>query len=161
MPSAEPATDGYVLALEEARRTLDAQERAVAQLSVRAGLLISSAAIVTSFLGGPVLARSDIDLAAWLAIGAFIAVTGTVLAVLRPQRTLEFALHPAPVVKRFVELPRASQPTNLRRELALHMGRSIDRNAREISTMMTSFHIASLLLAIEIGAWVVSIATVR
>ena len=127
---------------------------------MRSGLLISAAAIVTSFLGGPVLARGDIDLAAWLAIAAFVAVTGAVLAILRPRRTLEFSLHPIPLVKRLVEAPNASHPVGLRREMALHMGRSIDRNSREINAMMTMFHIASLLLAVEIGAWVASLAIV-
>lgn len=63
MPSNDDA-DGYALALEEARRALDEQERTIAQLSVRAGMLLSGAAVATSLLGGPVLARGVLDVAA-------------------------------------------------------------------------------------------------
>jgi len=160
MLSAAPAADGYALALEEARRALDAQERVVAQLSIRAGLLISAAAIVTSFLGGPVLARSDIDLAAWLATAAFIAVTwpssrssglgGRWSSRCTPSRSSSGSSKP----------PTRRIPKAFGERWRFHMGRSIDRNAREISAMMTSFHIASVLLAMEIGAWVMSLVIV-
>jgi hypothetical protein len=160
MPSAEPAADGYAVALDEARRALDQQERAVAQLSTRAGFLISAAAVVTSVLGGPALAHTNVDAAAWGAIGAFVALTGAVLAVLRPRQTWEFALHPAPLIEVLVDSASGPGPLDLRRELALHMGASIDHNAREIGTLTKTFHIASVLLAVEIVAWVVSIARV-
>lgn len=160
MPTTEPLADGYVVALDEARRVLDQQERAVAQLSTRAGLLISAAAVVTSVLGGPALAHAKVDAAAWGAIGAFVALTGAVLAVLRPRQTWEFALHPAPLIEVLLDSASGPGPLDLRRELSLHMGASIDHNAREIGTLTKAFHIASVLLAVEIVAWVVSIATV-
>jgi len=161
MPAATvPAADGYALALEEARRALDAQERTVAQLFTRSGLLMSAAAIVTSVLGGSTVAGATVDAAAWIAIASFAALTGAILSILRPRQTLEFALHPAPLVERLVEAPTVPHPADLRRELALHMGGSIDRNACEINAMVASFHIASVLLALEIVASVVSIATV-
>jgi len=160
MPTADRAADGYALALEEARRALDEQERMVAQLSTRAGMLVSAAAVVTSFFGGPVLAQATVDAAAWLAIAAFVALTAAVLAILRPRQTWEFALHPAPLIERLLEASRGFRLPDLRRELALHMGASIDHNALEIGAMTKSFHIASVLLAVEIVAWVVSIATV-
>jgi cytochrome bd-type quinol oxidase subunit 2 len=121
VPITEPLADGYAIALEEARRALDEQERAVAQLSTRAGLLISAAAVVTSLLGGPVLARDAIDAAAWIAIAAFVGVAVAGLAILSPRRQWEFALHPALLIGDYVErtLP---EPAALKRELALNMG---------------------------------------
>jgi hypothetical protein len=161
MHTADRAADGYVLALEEARRALDEQERAVAQLSTRAGLLISAAAIVTSFLGGPVVARNALDLAAWIAIGAFVGLAVATVAVLRPRRDVEVALHPGLLIGNYVEVrpgePRAAHL--LRRELALHLGGSVTRNEEALELMMTTFNIGSVLLAIEIFAWVASIVT--
>jgi hypothetical protein len=86
VPIAEPLADGYAIALVEARRALDEQERMVAQLSSRAGLLISAAVVVTSLLGGPVLASHALDVAAWIAIAAFAGVAATALTILSPRR---------------------------------------------------------------------------
>ncbi|MFL5816453.1 MAG: hypothetical protein ACJ76L_02520 [Conexibacter sp.] len=158
MPSTEPLADGYAIALEEARRALDEQERAVAQLSTRAGLLISAAAVVTSLLGGPVLTRDALDVAAWIAIAAFVGVAAAALSILSPRRDWEFAIHPALLIGDYVERT-PSAPAPLQRELALSMGASVTRNRRTSDRMMTTFNIGSVLLAIEILAWVVSIAT--
>jgi hypothetical protein len=158
VPSTEPRADGYAIALEEARRALDEQERAVAQLSTRAGLLISAAAVVTSLLGGPILARGALDVASWVAIAAFVGVAAAVLAILSPRRDWEFALHPALLIGDYVERTPPA-PVPLQRELALSIGVSITRNQRALDRMMTTFNIGSVLLAIEILAWVVSIAT--
>jgi hypothetical protein len=158
VPSTEPRADGYAIALEEARRALDEQERAVAQLSTRAGLLFSAAAVVTSLLGGPTLARNALDVASWLAIAAFIGVAAAVLAILSPRREWEFALHPTLLIGDYVERTPPA-PVPLQRELALSMGVSITRNQQALDRMMTTFNIGSVLLAIEILAWVVSIAT--
>jgi len=158
MSRTEPLADGYAIALEEARRALDEQERAVAHLSTRAGLVVSAAALVTSLLGAPVLAHGALDVAAWIAIAAFAGVAAAVLAILSPRREWEFALHPALLIGDHVErTPPASTP--LQRELALTMGASITRNRRALDRMMTTFNIGSVFLAIEILAWVVSIAT--
>jgi hypothetical protein len=150
MPRAEPPADGYVLALEEARRALDRQERTVAQLTTRAGLLISTAAIVTSFLGGPALARGALDPPAWVAVAAFVGLSATVLKILWPRRDWEFAMHPAFLL--------VSRP---RRELVRDLSLSIARNEAELDRMMTTLNIGSVCLAIQIVAWVVSVATGR
>ena len=160
MPVTDPA-DGYALALEEARRALDEQERAVAHLSTRAGMLLSTAAIVTSLLGGPVVARGALGIAAWAAIVAFVGLGATAISMLRPRRQLEFALHPIGLISAYLDPATCDTlPSDqLRRELAMHMGDSIDRNEEELTAMATSFNTASVLLAIEIVAWIVSIAT--
>ncbi len=109
MQTTELLAIGYAIALEEARRALDEQERAVAQLSTRAGLLISAAAVVTSLLGGPVLARDALDLASWIAIAAFVGVAAAVLAILSPRRDWELALHPALLIGDYLERTRPLQ----------------------------------------------------
>jgi hypothetical protein len=152
MSAADHAVDGYALALEEARRALDEQERAAAQLSTRAGLLISTSAIVTSFLGGPVLARGALDLPAWIAIAAFIGLCAAVLKILWPRRDWEFAVHPAYLA--------AGRPRGeLVRTLTVYLGMSITRNEKELDRMLTILNIGSVCLAIQIVAWVVSVAT--
>jgi hypothetical protein len=152
MLCAEPPADGYFLALEEARRALDAQERTVAQLTTRAGLLMSIAAIVTSFLGGPVLAHGALDLAAWIAIAAFVGLSAAVLKILWPRHDWEFAVHPA-------SLPTNRPYGELTRGLTVYLTASITRNEAELDRMMTTLNTGSVCLAIQIVAWVVSVAT--
>jgi hypothetical protein len=151
MPSIE-APDGSTLALEEARRALDAQERTVAELTTRASLLISTAAIVTSFLGGPALAHGTLDPPAWIAIAAFVGLSVTVLKILWPRRDWEFAMHSGVLL--------ASRPhSEFVRELTVYLSASIMRNEAELDRMMTTLNIGSVCLAIQIVAWVVSVAT--
>jgi hypothetical protein len=151
MPSVE-APDGSTLALEEARRALDAQERTVAQLTTRAGLLISTAAIVTSFLGGPALARGALDPPAWIAVAAFVGLSVAVLKILWPRRDWEFAMHSGFLL--------ASRPhAEFVRELTVYLSASIMRNEAELDRMMTTLNIGSVCLALQIVAWVVSVAT--
>jgi len=82
MRPADPSADGYVLALEEARRALDEQERAVAELRARAGTLVSAATIATSFLGAPFVADRRLGVASAVAICAFVLLSVATLTLL-------------------------------------------------------------------------------
>jgi hypothetical protein len=159
MPASDHATDGYALALEEARRALDEQERAVAGLSTRAGTLLSAAAIATSFLGGAALSRGEPDVVSWIAIATFVAFCATTLSIVKPPREWMFAMRPALVIRAFVEPLALPSRHPIRRDMALHMDAGLQRNARQFKRMVTRFHMASVLLTIEIVAWVASIAT--
>jgi hypothetical protein len=159
-PAMAAATaDGYAIALEEARRALDEQERAVAGLSARAGALLSAAAIATSFLGGTALARGEIGVASWTAIATFVAFCGTTLPLLRPHRDWSFAMWPSAFLQTFVEPLGMESAGPLRRDVALAMDATLRQNAAQLDRMVTTFHIASVLLTIEVLAWVVAIAT--
>jgi hypothetical protein len=121
--------EGYQLAFEEARRGLEDQERAVGELRARAGALIAAAAITTSFFGTQAIGDDDPSAWAWHAIGAFVLVAMTVLAVLWPRRDWEFDLSPAQFVATYLE-PANDPPLDMpviHRDLALHMGTSARR----------------------------------
>lgn len=148
---------GYALALEEGRRTLDEQERAVAEIRSRAGTLLSAAAIATSFLGSPLLTHGP-NVATWIAIGAFVGLTIATLRVLWPRHAWEFAIQPSKLISVYLErdLKALSMPL-IQREVALHMDASVSRNQSELDLLIGAFRIAAVLLAIEIVACVVSI----
>lgn len=159
MPTIDATADGYALALEEARRALDEQERAVAHLSTRAGMMLSAGAIVTSFLGGPVLARGDLGPATWIALAAFAAHGVATLSILRPRHEWQFALLPAPLIAEYVEpIEHAPPPAHgIRRDIALHMGDSAEQNQRMLEELAKGFNTTYVLLAIEVLAWIVAI----
>lgn len=156
-----PPIDGYALALEEARRALDEQERAVAELRSRAGTLISAATIATSFLGAPFVADRQLAAAGTIAIAAFVLLSLATLVLLSPRWAFEFSLAPEFVIATFAEpiASKAPPPSRLRREMAMHMGASSALNRNRISRMGAIFQIACVLLTTEIVAWVVAIFT--
>lgn len=150
---------GYALALEEGRRTLEEQERAVAEIRSRAGTLLSAAAIATSFLGSPLLTHGP-NIATWFAIGAFAGLTVATLRVLWPRYEWEFSIQPVTLIETYIEAPDAQDPLSLpslHRDIAIHMDESASRNQKELDLLTRAFRIAGALLAIEIVASVFSI----
>jgi hypothetical protein len=158
MPSSD--ADTYTLVLEEARRTLDEQERTVAELRARAGTLISAATIATSFLGAPFVMSGHLGPAASVAIAAFVLLSFATLATLWPRWQFEFVLSAAQLIDVYVEsiVEPPATSVRLRRELALHMDRSAQLNRARISRLTTIFRVACALLTTEILAWVAAIA---
>lgn len=156
MTSDDRSEDGYALALEEARRALDEQERAVVELRARAGTLISAAAIVTSFLGARVLGSDHVGFAAWLAIAAFIALVVVTLAILVPRHGWEFSIRPDRIISTYLEPPDDTgfSLSMLRRDLAIYLGHSADQNRHQLEALQATFRLAGVGLAIEIVAWV-------
>jgi hypothetical protein len=148
--------EGYQLAFEEARRGLEDQERAVGELRARAGALIAAAAITTSFFGTQAIGDDDPSAWAWHAIGAFVLVAMTVLAVLWPRRDWEFDLSPAQFVATYLE-PANDPPLDMpviHRDLALHMGTSARRNRVQLRVPMIIFRAGAILLTLEVLAWI-------
>jgi hypothetical protein len=81
----------YALAYEEAKHAVSTQQTVVDNFRARAGLLLSGAAIATSFLGGQALRGGEPGPWSWLAITAFGALGVLTLAILWPT-TWEFAI---------------------------------------------------------------------
>ena len=102
-PVARAAPEAYKLAYEEARRALDEQERALAELRSRAGVVLGAAAVTTSFFGSRALHAGSIylvasgklnaaggsdalDIWSWLAIASFAVLGAAVLWVMWPGK---------------------------------------------------------------------------
>jgi hypothetical protein len=156
-PPADPAT--YELAYQEAKRALQDQESTVSETRSRAGQLIAAAAITTSFFGGQAITAHHVHTAAWFAIGCFIALSISVLVILWPRHDWEFTLSPAKLIATYIE-PPDDAPVDLatiHRDLALHMGNSIESNRRQLRWVFGAFRVGALLLAGEVVAWVIAL----
>ncbi|HST40933.1 MAG TPA: hypothetical protein VLK58_15560 [Conexibacter sp.] len=159
MLSASNQSDGYRLAFDEARRALEDQERAVAELRTRAGALIAAAAITTSFFGSQMTTVEGFGAPAWLAIASFVALGFTVLAILWPRHDWEFSMSASDVISTYLE-PAEAPPMALHmihRDLALHMDRSGRQNRQQLRRLMIVFRVGAVLLIIEVVAWVVAL----
>jgi len=148
MPTTEATSDGYALALEEARRALEEQERAVAELRARAGTLIAAAALAASLLG-----EAPQGLLGVVAVGALIGLTTAMLVVLWPRWDWRFSVAPSMIVLEYLEPPKSSLPF-VHRDLAFHMERNAAVNRERLNLLVTTFRTGVLLFAIALIACV-------
>ncbi len=149
----------YQLAYEEAVRGLSQQQSALDNFRTRAGILVSAAAIATSFLGGQALADRGFATWSWLAVTLFATVGASTLFILWPRKDWEFFAGPRRLIATYVEADQPLPLEQIHRDLALHMENSYDENERRLQQLIIALRWGSVLLAAEVIAWVVAIAT--
>ena len=154
--SAKPDPAGYRIAFEEGVRALNEQQAATESFRTRAGLLLSAAAIVTSFFGSEALGEDTTW--TWIAIGAFILLGFCVVAILFPRGDWEYASRPSLIIRNYVEHPTPLDEPQIQRDLALHMDRSYVANRGRLRELIWALRLASIFLALEVVAWVVDLA---
>jgi len=147
----------YKVAYDEAVRALSEQQAAIDSFRNRAGLLLSAGAVTTSFLGAQALASGSSNPFSWLALISFVAVAATSLAVLWP-RNWDAAANPRDVIKGYIESPEPVSIEELHRELALYMRGSYLDNREGLRRLIVLFQVASVLLAVEVSLWIITIA---
>lgn len=148
----------YKVAYDEAVRALSEQQGVIDSLRTRAGLLLSAAAITTSFLGAQALSGGDSNLAAWLALIGFAGVAAISLAILWPRRW-EFTANPRDVIQTYIEAENPVLLEELHRDLSLHMHNSYVENRAGLEQLAIFFQIASGTLTIEVILWIIAIAS--
>lgn len=154
-----PDDELYKVAYEEAVRALSEQQAVVESLRSRAGVLFSTAAITTSFLGARALQGLDWSFFAWLALAAFVGVATSVLAVIWP-RQWEYAADPQVVIGTLIESSDPVAMEDLHRELSFQMHRSYLKNCEEKEKLIVFFQLSNLLFAFELVLWVAAIASI-
>lgn len=147
----------YKVAYDEAVRALSEQHAAIDNLRARAGLLLSAAAITTSFLGAQALRGGGLDLASWLALLSFLAMAAASLAILWPRRWQSVA-NPREVIETYVESTEAKTLVDLYRDLSLHMSQSYLENQEELEQLALFLRSGSGFLTLEVFLWVIAIA---
>ncbi len=159
MPPTEAPHEGYALALDEARRMIEIQEHEVIELRARAGGLVATAAIMTSFFGSRVLDRHAIGIATWAAIAFLIGLGICSLGVLWPRRASERAMSPRTLIFAYLE-PPGTEPLSLhlmQRDLALRLdgNAAVNRHRLRLSTLLV--RVGAICLIAEAMAWVVAL----
>jgi hypothetical protein len=92
----------YKVAYDEAVRALSEQQAEIDSFRTRGGMLLSAAAITTSFLGAQTLHGGNPSLLAWLALMAFGGVAALCLALLWPYRW-QLTVDPHEIVEAYIE----------------------------------------------------------
>lgn len=150
--------DAYKLAYEEAVRGLAHQQSRLDDFRARAGIVLSAAAIATSLLGGQALDRASPSLWTWLALACFVGVGGFTLMLLWPQ-TWMFTAVPRRIIATYIEATDPLPVPRIHRDLALHMEDSYVSNEIGLERLVLRFRLALALLALEVVAWTIEIAT--
>jgi hypothetical protein len=148
--------EGYALAFSEGVRALSEQQAVIDSFRTRSGLLLSGAAIATSFLGQASLDRGT-TFFTWLAIALFVALGAAVIAILWPRNDWEYAVRPELLIANYVEHPEPLKIPEIHRDLALHMDNSYLQNRGQLLRLVWLFRLASILLIVEVVAWVVDL----
>jgi hypothetical protein len=148
----------YRVAYDEAVRALSEQQGTIDSFRTRAGLVLSAAAITTSFMGTQALEGGKSHWAAWLALAAFVGVAVVSLGILWPRRW-EFTANPRDVIQTYIESEQPAPIDELHRDLSLHMHDSYSENRKGLEQLAAFFQIACGLLALEVVLWIIAIAS--
>jgi hypothetical protein len=149
----------YRLAYDEAVRTLSEQRQYLDNLGTRAGILLSAAAIATSFLGGQSLRTGGPTGTSWVAIALFFLLGVVVVLILWPRTGWEFAATPRRLVATYIETEEPLDISGIYRDLSFHMEDSYVKNQDRIDRLIVYLRVASGLLTLEIVTWIVDLAT--
>lgn len=157
MPSVDPSA--YELAFREAVRAVGQQDEVLDNLRTRVGVLLSAAAIVTSFFGGQALHRAERGAWTWVALALFALLALCAIAVVWPRREWGFFVSPSELIGTYVEAEEPLPVATIYRDLALHLENSHDEQRKRIEQLMLVFRLAALGLVLEVVAWVVEVGT--
>jgi hypothetical protein len=149
----------YKVAYEEAVRALSEQQAVIDSFRNRAGLVLTAAAVTTSFLGAQALRGGNASVVSWLALASFLGVATASIAILWPRKW-EGAADPYGVIKTYIESTEPAPIEELHRELSFHMRGSYLENSKGLRKLVVFLQIASLLLTVEVMHWIISIALV-
>ncbi|HWM63699.1 MAG TPA: hypothetical protein VNP96_06885 [Solirubrobacterales bacterium] len=137
---------------------LSQQQSTIDSLRTRTGLLLSAAAITTSFLGAQALNDGGPGIATWLALASFVSLAIAALGVLWPHR-LEFTANPANVIESYIETDEPLSTPEIYRDLSLHMHDGYADNLAGQKQLAFRFQIAGVLLTVEVIFWIVDLAS--
>jgi hypothetical protein len=148
----------YKVAYDEAVRALSEQQAIVESFRARAGLLLSVAAITTSFLGAQAFRAAHRSAFAWLALLAFLAMAAISLAILWP-RDWDVTANPRDVLEASIESEKPASIAELHRDLSLHMHASYLENRQGLEQLALLFELAGASVAVEVVLWIAAIAS--
>jgi hypothetical protein len=156
MGGADHRSRTYEIAYNEAIRLLAEQRAALDNLRTRAGVVLSAAAIATSFLGQNAL-TSHLSAWDWLAICSFAGLGGLCLSMLWPREEETLSLSPRNLIRTYAEAERPVPVDRVHRDLAYHAEARYGQNEMARRLLEVYLRGANALLSVEVLAWIVDL----
>jgi hypothetical protein len=154
----DPHLDLTKLAYEEASKSQAQRFAELESLRSRAGLLISSAAVSTAFLGSVALKQGHWSFWTALATLLFVAVGASAVYILWP-RDWWFSVDANKFINEYVD----DEPLSLSdtyRDMAIHLQNANDnQNTPRIDDVVLALRIGAAALTLEVAAWLFDLAT--
>lgn len=148
----------HEIAYSEAVRALSEQHGVIDSFRTRAGLLLSSAAVTTSFLAGQAIHGGRVGVFGWLALLTFAAVATLALAAIGP-RHWEIGAHPDETTDAYLDAERQDSAGDLHRAMTFRLRQAHLANRAALERLAVFLQMASSLLAAEVIIWILAIAT--
>jgi hypothetical protein len=149
------ADERFDLVLSEALRSLTQQQSVLDNLRARATVLLSTAALASSFLGAPVLAgKSGLTPASIAALAALAAVLILTITVCLPVWRWNFRARPSALLQ---AIDGGYDIDSMRRHLAVDFEHFIDSNDRLLGFLQWIFTLSAILVTTELSLWLLAL----
>jgi hypothetical protein len=132
------------LSYEAAQAALDKQEKLLEELRARAGVLLATSCLATSFLGQQVFQDPRPKILAAIALIAFAVATTACVFILHPKQDLIFVSEPDAM---YGEPPARAE---VYRQIANHLTSYWESNNRGIEGLIKAFGLAAVSLLAQI-----------
>jgi hypothetical protein len=149
------------LVYDEALRSIRQQQEALSGLHSRAGTLLAVAGVSVSFLGGAALGdNADLGCLTVAALIVFALLGIFAFAVIWPWWGWKFSSETDRLIADFVNRPGGpADVSEMHRTLAESMEGNYKKNQKKLGLLYASFQIASVLLFVDIGLWLIDLGT--
>jgi hypothetical protein len=141
----------------EALRSLQVQLTNLESLHARGATLIFAASFASSLLGSQALSNG-LGAFDWLALTLLVGVFLLAIVILWPYYNVHFRFDIQELLGQYIDGPRSVSLSEMQRQLALKLKTYMESNGRLIRRTRQALQLASILLLLEIVAWLLSIA---
>lgn len=156
---AEPDEDQRELIYDESVRALDEQAKVLEGLRSRVGVLISAAAISTTFLGEQALRDAGgLHFWAWSALGAFAVLGFCAIGVLFARGGWTFTVDAADLAQRAEKAGAWDSLPKMHKELASANAGYWQTNDGRLERRHLAFNVACIALVAEVAFWLLELA---
>jgi hypothetical protein len=153
----EPQDPRSALLYAEAVRALDDQQSIVESIRVRAGILLSAAAVATSFLAGVAVRKGGLTGWGGLATACFIGLGALCFMILWPTREWKFRANSKKLARDYIDSDPPASLSEMQRDLALHMENWAQANSWKMRWLFFYFQAAVLLLGLNVLFWIMDL----
>ncbi|NUR78570.1 MAG: hypothetical protein HOQ28_20065 [Thermoleophilia bacterium] len=142
----------------EAIRALEQQEANLDGLRLRTGTLLAAVSLITAFLGPQAIGRHDgtLDWTGWTAVAFFLGSALGGLVILWPW-TWSFVVSPTTLIEDHLEVEQPASADDLAVYLSLIHDENWNTNETRLEGLFWAFRAATLCLAAEVVAWLISL----
>lgn len=154
-PNSDPRT--YELLYTEGLRALDHQQDSLDELRARAGILLTAAILVASFLA-PSATGPRFSSAGALATGFFLLAMLLLIVLLRAKRGWAWGVDLHLILDLYIEGDPPATLAVIHRSRGYYIGKDLKENQDKLDRLSDYFGLATVFVAAEVVFWLAAIA---